>query len=518
MRPRFRFRRWDLILAGAASLAFSAATTPASAYFLHLDMPNQDFAALAWARGCWEYTTEKMVGVFLLAPLFRLFGPSTVFEPVLLAILAAVTAAAVYELARLLGRSRRAGVLAALLVTALPAHQYFSRTHIGYALPCLMLAWLAVWHKRWAWAGLAFGLLVIAHFGYGVITAVSVAALAAFFLRPGQWRNWLALGLAGLAPLLAVEALFFAYLGRPMQWTQGVLVAGQRWSGAGNGLSADPHWAWALEAALGSNGWAFTAALGLSLFSAIPLRRNATGLALVLSGLFSVAAFTLAAVRHEDFIARPLAPLFPLAAVGSAVAVEAVAQRLGDARLRYGATALVVAGLAAGIVHTGQFVRRFTETTYPAVAGWMRQAAAANQPLRYDDVWVSLYYATVYGGEVLTGDGRWIENNAPGQAVLIFDEAPPPGLSADGYTVESVDVPASADGLYPTLTREAGLPRHSEVWWPAGPSAPLRPEGGLPLSAHYYAGAGCLTAPPFGDGTLYFYQLAWRKLLGGLSN
>jgi hypothetical protein len=32
--------------------------------------------------------------------------------------------------------------------------------------------------------------------------------------------------------------------------------------------------------------------------------------------------------------------------------------------------------------------------------------------------------------------------------------------------------------------------------------------------ATYFSGTGCVTPAAFGNGTLHFYQLAWRKLFG----
>ena len=85
-----------------------------------------------------------------------------------------------------------------------------------------------------------------------------------------------------------------------------------------------------------------------------------------------------------------------------------------------------------------------------------------------------------------------------------------------GYTIEASDIIVAkrADRALPALTEEAGIPRHAEVWWPDGAAAPIKPAGDLPAYAQYFAGSGCLNRPAFGDGTMHFYQLVWKKLTG----
>jgi hypothetical protein len=167
------------------------------------------------------------------------------------------------------------------------------------------------------------------------------------------------------------------------------------------------------------------------------------------------------------------------------------------------------------MAHTGWYIREFTNTPYPTVGEWIRRAGEADRPVRFNNAWVGYFYAQVYGVEMLTGDGRWIEADAPGQAVLIFENQSPPNLTRAGYTIEAADVSAQMDSWYPTLTSEGDIPRHVELWWPSGPSAPLRPEGPLPQFVQYFPGEGCVTPLPYGDGTLHFYQLVLDRLLHG---
>jgi len=102
-----------LIGVSAAALLFWIVVTPSSAYFLQPDTPTQNYVALAWSQGCWEYVTEKMLSV--------------------------------------------------LLTTALPAFQFFSHTYLGYIAPCLLPGWLAAYHRRWGW-GFALSWLSLSTF------------------------------------------------------------------------------------------------------------------------------------------------------------------------------------------------------------------------------------------------------------------------------------------------------------------------------------------------------------------
>lgn len=130
--------RWDLIGVGFVALVFWLIATPPSAYFLQIDTAAQDYVALALTRNCWEFFTEKMLAVLLLHPLFWLFGPSPYWETALLAVAATLNGIAAYELARLSSDSRLAGIVALLLLNALPFVQFFNRAYFGYLFPCVL--------------------------------------------------------------------------------------------------------------------------------------------------------------------------------------------------------------------------------------------------------------------------------------------------------------------------------------------------------------------------------------------
>ena len=82
--------------------------------------------------------------------------------------------------------------------------------------------------------------------------------------------------------------------------------------------------------------------------------------------------------------------------------------------------------------------------------------------------------------------------------------------------IESVELGSAADAMYAGLTEEATIPRRFEIWWPTGVSSSIGKPSNISQYATYYAGSGCVTPPPYGDQTLYFYQLVWQKLIGWL--
>jgi hypothetical protein len=424
-----------------------------------------------------------------------------------------VTAVLTYELARQFSGSRLGGLLATLLLLALPSFGYFSRMHIGYVMPWLLLAWLAVWCQRWGWAGLCFGLVLISHFGYFVVVAVSLAVLAALFLRPATWRRGLAFGLAAATPILEVEANFYAYMGRPWQWLRGVASAGYIWTGVRQGVVLHSNWLWAPQTIFESNGVVLTGLLGLGVLAPLVFWPSRRKLAFWLALAGSVAAFAGIALLRGSFIARALGALYPLGAIAAAAVMVAAIRQLPEGWPRRFAAWAAVLALAALAIDTGLFVRQFTRSPFPAVGEWIREAAAMDRPVRYNNQWVGLFFAQEYGAEILTGDDGWILADDPGQSVLIFERRSPANLTRAGYTIEAADVNAQIDTRYPALARDADIPRHVEVWWPSGPSASIRPAGDLEPSTFYYSGSGCVSPPGFGNGTLHFYQLVWRKLL-----
>ncbi len=513
----FRKWRWDIIGVVGAALLLSLATTAPSAYFLHFDAPTQDYMAAIWMQNCWEHVTEKILPVLLLAPIFRVFGPAPHWETLLLMIATATSLATVYELTRLFNGTRLAGIIAALLLAALPAFQYFSRIHLGYPIPFLLLGWLMIWHKRWALAGACFGLAITAH--YNSWAPVGLSLLAAMsFSRPPTWKNRLIFGTSFAAPLLAVDGLFFLYNGVAFEWNRSVFTEITRLSRLGD-ATPKPNWLWVGETVITSNGLILALVLATGIFAPLILfRRDKAGLAVSLTCVVLASLYTVQAGLGRAFlVSRVLASAYPFWAICSASVCANMLGRLRPVPLRRIGAGIVILGLAGAIAHTAIFIREFTETLYPQIEQAFIKAAEEKRPVRHEgNRWIPLFFAQIYEIELLTNDSRWIKADSPGQAVLIFEHESPGTLSRDNYRIESLEIGSTTDALYPGLMEEAGIPRRFEIWWPAGASSLIGNQINLPSYSAYYSGSGCVTPPPYGAGTLYFHQLVWQKITNWL--
>ena len=513
--------RLDLAAVGVVTLLFWLATTPGSAYFIQGDTPAQDYVALAWSQGCWEHVTEKMLAVVLLTPLFVFFGPSPHWETALLAGASVVSVVTTYELSRLLTKSRLGGLIAVLLLTALPAFQFFSHTYFGYQLPCLLLAWLAVQRKQWGWAGFWFGLSFVAHFNALVPIVLSVCSLFVTHIRYLPWRSKIRLVVGGLAPLVCVEGLFFMYTGDPLIWSRGILAVISKFSGAtaaGLAVVAHSNWWWLIETVVSNNGALNSAVLALGTLAPLVFRGNKTGAALGLSFLGAALFYSLqAGIGQSLMLARSLAVLYPFWVVCASAVLLFLTKLLSASHRIYElAAGAILLGLFGATVHTGLFLRDFSATLQPQVAEWFRAAAAEHRPIKYSgSTWSAMYLAQAYGVELLVGDVRWIEANDPGQAILIFEGQAPTGLVSDGYKIESFLTKSTADTMYPALTVQAGIFRRVELWRPTRPSQSIKPTSvtNRENASFYYAGAGCYTPPRFMYGAMHFYELLWYKFV-----
>ncbi len=497
------------------------ATTPASAIFLQRDTANQDYVALAWVRGCWEFFTEKMLAVYFLAPLFRLFGPSPRWEQVWLAVLAAVSAALVYLLTKLVSRSRFAGVLAVGLLLSLPAFQFFNRTYFGYLFPFLLLGWLAAYYQRWLWTGLFFGLAILGHFNSLVPVGLSTILLFVYFLRHVPVRQWFFYAAGGLAPLIITEGLFFFYMGHvhAFVWLRGTIDVIR--SPLVESL-LQPGWLWVAAAIAMMNGWILAGTLLFGALAApLVLRRDRYGLALGLSFAGVVLFYTLqAGLSSLVVVPRLLMSALPFWCIAAGILIAKAVASLPAQGLRTIASVSAVGLVVIGAASTGAFIRQFTQTLIPKIDQAFQQAAAEARPVRMvGHPQVALFYSQLYGVELLVNDTLWIESWMPDQAVLIFEGEGPTNLTSNNYDVRRFSLRAEQDRQYPALTEEAGLGRAMEVWWPINESKSVNP--GRPTdiakASYYYAGAGCFTPPVYSDGdrprSLHYYQLAWKKVL-----
>ncbi len=509
--------RWDLLGIGFGALAVQAASLTPNAYFLHFDTPTQDLAALEWVKGCWGDSTLKILPVVLLGPIYRLFGPSQYWETLLLLAWAAVTVALVYELARLISGRRVVGLLAALLLIALPAFQYFSRTHLGYPMPFLLLGWLAAWHKRWHWTGLCFGLAITAHYNSWVPVGLSLVALTVIELRPQAWKNWLGLVVCWVAPLLAMDGLYFFYTGVLFQWDREVFKEAFRLSTLA-GSAIHPNWLWVWQTVLASNGLPLTLVLLVGLLAPFASWPQKTGLALLgtftaLAGLYTVQG----GLGRALLVSRVLASSYSFWVIGAALGLWFLISRLSAPRAQQWAFLVLGLGAAFMIVETGLFIRSFSQTPYPFIEQAIAQAGQESRPVRYvGNFWIPDFFGQIDGVEVLSGDDRWIAADAPGQAVLIFESQSPASLSRTNYQIQSYRVADQADQTYPGLTEEAQVLRRVEIWWPTQPSLPIGQPADMPTYSMYFSGSGCVTPPAYANHQLHYYQLVWQKLLTAL--
>lgn len=509
--------RWDWLGVGLGAMVLQILSRTNSAYFLHFDTSTQDVAALEWVRDCWGYSTSKILPVVLLGPFYKLFGPSQHWETLLLLVWAAVTVATVYELARLISERRAVGLVAALGIMALPAFQYFSRTHLGYPMPFLLLGWLAACHKRWPWVGLCFGLAITAHYNSWVPVGLSLGILGVLYCRPNSdWKQWVGLAICFALPLLAMDALFYIYTGVPFQWNQGVFGEVFRLSNLGD-TAPSPNWGWVWQTLVASNGLPLTVLLGVGWLAPIGLwRGHQTGAAMLATFVGVVGLYTFqGGMGRALLVSRILATSYPFWMIGTALAIGWVLERIRSVvwqRATLAATSFI---LAIAILQTAIFIRAFTQTPYPYIEQIMVRAAQESRPVRYVGIyWIPSFFAQVHGLEMLTGDDRWLNDNAPGQAVLVFEGRVPPGISQTNYEIESFAVTDSADDVYLGLTYEATLPRQVEVWWPTRASQPIGRPAHLPSYSVYFDGSGCVTMPAYGEQRQWhFYEFAWHKLL-----
>lgn len=449
-----------------------------------------------------------------MGPIYKLFGPSQYWETILLMLAAAISVALVYELGRLLSGRRSVGLVAALLLTALPAFQYFSRTHLGYPMPFLLLGWLAAYHKRWNWVGLSFGLAITAHYNSWVPAGLSLAALAVFELRPATWKRWVGLGLCFAAPLLAMDGFYFLYTGIPFQWDREVFKEVLRLSAIG-AAAPHPNWLWVWQTIVASNGLPLALILLLGVAAVFVTWPNKVGVAL--AGTFTglAALYTLqGGFGRALLVSRILATSYAFWSLGAALVIGFLITRIPTGRVQQAAVAGVCLALFGLAANTLLFIRAFTQTAYPSVEGAVVRAAAEQRPVRYvGNFWIPSYFGQRNGVEALGGDYRWLDANAPGQAVLIFEGQTLTGLSQDHYQIETYSVDSQPDLIYPGLTEEAGILRRVEVWWPTEASQPIGRPADMPINSVYYAGSGCVTPPAYANGQLHFYQLVWRNLL-----
>jgi hypothetical protein len=289
-----------------------------------------------------------------------------------------------------------------------------------------------------------------------------------------------------------------------------------RWSGAAGATSALKifNLLWLPQTVLGSNGVLLSMFLALSLITPMLLWKNQKAFAMVVAFLGTAIFYGAVGATREMFVSRALAPSYPFWAIGAGVVLIWLVERLPKIKQIVLSGVVIVLGIA--ILSTGFFIREFTQTLHPQVEVWVLQAAKEGRPIRHGgNPWLALFFAQANHVEIVSGDQTWIEDNQPGQAMLIFEGSAPTSLNREGYRIDAVEMNRKADDVYPVITQEAMLSSRYEVWMPTRPSEPIppidmaRPQKSL---TYHYSATQCVTPPPFGNGTLYYYQLVWKRL------
>jgi hypothetical protein len=358
-RPSFRGREadpWPVVAALGAAVV----------YALHgLDGPlTRDLGVYAYAGQRVEAGDPPYVGIFNRAgPLAHLlpgFGAVVAriggFDDVatmrvLFLILAALAVSVAYLLGRDLFDSRLAGAVTAAAMLSwqefIDMASYGPREKTAMAL-FILVAFLATVRRRWITAGVFVSLATLslqtAFFVVGVAVAVAVLS--------SPRRRWLPdlarVALGGLVPL-AVVTLYFAAAGALREFVDGFYLANARYTLSTPFLD-DPARAWdRIVNRFGISTWWLMAGLAAVLLLPLLSRRSAPRggpTAGALRGFAAGAVVGVWWVLFRDFDSGlDLFTLLPLAAVGVAGAVDAVAQRLP--RRAAVAVPAVVAGLAA---------------------------------------------------------------------------------------------------------------------------------------------------------------------------
>lgn len=254
---------------------------------------------------------------------------------------------------------------------------------------------MATYHRHWGWAGFCFGLALIAYFPALPLFGLSVLAIIVFHLRRETWQHWLMFCLAGIAPALIVEAIFFFYVGQFL-WTRSTFGLLWKYSGATATVS-HPYWSTLIESILGSNGWALSISLASGVFAPFVVRHRPAGFALTLTAV-GIALFYIlqSIIGRSSFVARLLVPSYLLWSICAAIILARAVNFLPALLLRRITSGILVAGLLAAVINTSLFIHEFTQTAYPQIETWFIQAAQAKRPIRYQgNMRIALFYATI---------------------------------------------------------------------------------------------------------------------------
>lgn len=538
------------VLLAVVFLLVAAGTLGPGSYFLHHDTPTQNVAAADLVEGCWTYTAATLAPMVMLFLPYALFGPSAVYEMVLLSLLGAVLAASLFLLAEAYTRSRRWALLGALWFAGLPIILYYTRTHIGYPLAFYGLGLLLHTRKHYTWAGLAFGLAFTSHFNY--LVPLAFWMLWAFITdrETRSIRSMAQLGLGFLLPLLLLETARFFFTGVPFGWLQEEIRDALRL--AGQTASSESWPVTHLIRLIGfSNGW-LNAVLLLS-GVAYPLfraRRPSLMDSIYLSGWSVLVFYSLqVSLLHNTFLTpRMFAAIYPNLALASIYtgwqAADWLKTRLKPAS--WAVSQVVGCGIVLVVLPLSTLDAALdalvgSRTAYQEVDNLLAEAAASRLPVRYyGNFLTGLYWGHRHDLFVNTNETDVDRVLQDTQAVLVFEDADSPALeqfysspSFDpaAYTITTIPHriayrPAWAEnyGVGPQALHDLSWLIYAHrpnadtttlvVLWPNRPTGEFAARSDPDQYIFTYEG-GCSLPHPFDgpDGAGWnYYHLLWDKL------
>lgn len=542
----------EWLLPATIFLLVALGSMGASSFFLHFDSSLMHVEAVDLLRGCWGTAGSKPIVSFLLTGVYAVGGPHPVYEIVLLMLTGAVTAASLFSLTAHLSGSKRWAMLGTLWFVSQPTILYYTRMHMGYPLAAFTLGLLLYVRRRYGWAGLAFGVAVPMHVSFVLPLGAWLAIAFVVGERPRRAADLGRLAAGLLLPLIVVDAVYFLYDGILFGWERkiirDVLYHGPAYEGTG-------AWPDVWRAISFSNG-ALNAALLLSGLAYPLVRKPRVRLmdAAFVSGWVAIVFYTLdAGVRHGLIRPRMWSGAYPLLTVTATFTLMRLAARLRE-RLSPRAWPFARA-LGAGLValalpwtliaHTLDAAAG-SRTAYHEVSRAMAQAAEEGLPVRYfgrPDV--GAFFGVADGVEVVTNEFSPDIISRDANAVWVFEGefAGPHPMLAKARSDSRIDPADYTISRYAHLVpyrphvieerpiggrdlvalreqpyvRSPGAEAASlEIWWPRHPQAGafearnVLPGEGETFVVHY-AGSGCLSTRPYGDGTQNYYDLLAQK-------
>ncbi len=506
-----------LLVIGLALVLLVVGTVP-SGYFLHLDTSNQSVAAVSIIRGCFEYSTEKMWTVFVLAMTYGIFGAHPQLEIALHVLNTLASCILIYKLTERHTQNAWSGTLAVFICLALPAFQYFTRTYWSYAIPLFLLTlWLAL-HRRYTWCAFITGLTLLAHFSSLVPLGLLWLYLVWEILSQQKWRVLLTAIGAVLAPIMLTELVFLAYFGpgQPLLWSKGVLNALTNHSN----IAYSPDIWWFLNGLAGSNGWAalflVLAVVGVWAAYAKPRLRQ-----LVFVGLGAALFYWgQGALGRGTLFTKAFTLLYPVWAIMAAIGATMLLKTVSPQFRKLALPALTVTVIAVSLMTT-LFIRDFTATPQLLRAEAYTLAKQTQQPVLAiggSTIYTPAFYALTTGVETIYGTtpDLW-EPIIPETLPIIINSGHSlqDQIDHSAYTLHhSQHLETAVPSPYPILWEEAGLDFTVEVWLPITETKKqfLIDGAKIPPPGNLYSGTGCLSPKPFGNGSKFFYQLVLDKL------